>query len=439
MLVLHILALVAIWGIARFGRRDDRPFFYVLLFSTAYYGLGGYSYWVIFQHSVFAGRDWDESLLDEASILISLTAVALAAVVFILGRMSRMADVGVAVPVLGPRTRAQVPTVFWLMLGVGVAASLFVLSKGSVSTDAGDVRMRSPIFLIAYQFSDIIIAAALYRLAVRGFDRLTIVTILYFAVYATMVGFRYKIALIGVPMIMYLAFSSGPAGRKYIVTGAAALGAVALFSAMTLFRQKFGSLDVHRTLREPFQEIIYGFFAETNIIFGLSTIIRANVDQGIIHPVQPIADALMELLPRFLFPSRSTGEYLRPMQLAFLSDQGIASGTAYPWIGEFLIMFGWLGTVAAPVLLGTVYIWVKGRLKSLSSTPRQWIVGIFLLATLLGYYHFSRGYLPQILKSYLFVLVPFLILCASERWSFVTRSLRSRDQGKRRNPRILYK
>lgn len=108
-----------------------------------------------------------------------------------------------------------------------------------------------------------------------------------------------------------------------------------------------------------------------------------------------------------------------------ITEQGRRSGTAYYWVGEFCIMFGWLGYLLGPCLLFIVYKALISAAARLTRTPAEYAMAAFLLAAIIGYYQFGRGYFPQIFKSYLFVFIPYLLLCYSNHVVFVWNNNRS--------------
>ncbi|WP_168077283.1 hypothetical protein [Caulobacter sp. SSI4214] len=410
LLDLTISAILLSFLLSIWATRNDIPIVLMLAVSSLYYCIGGLWYWINARNSIFVGVSWEQSYLIESAAIISTSTFLLSFCIVILSKTRTSAVVRSMPREVTPTCdHSQHSLIYWAFLTLGVTASLFVLAKSSFSGGA-DRSTRGPLFLIAYQLSDILIAIAAYRVARNGFNAGTIALITYFVLYATLVGFRYKIALLFIPIILLIIFSPIPMRRKISVAAIGSLTIIALFSAMTLFRVKFGAPDLTRRIENPIQSILYGFFAETNVLFGMHTIVQNNIRAGDLHPFQPLIDTGAELLPRAIFSDRATGGYLRQMQLGFLTDQGMKSGTAYPWVGEFCIMFGWAGIVIAPLVMATIYEAIVRLLARSSAGSRYYFMGIFLFAGILGYYHFSRGYMPQIFKCYLFVMAPFIIL-----------------------------
>jgi hypothetical protein len=416
MMVFFVLILVSVailFFVFLSAEEQDKPLALILLLSTSYYCIGGLWYWTAIVGGIFTGVHWENSyLLRSASILACSTAM-LGVLIWGAAKLAKSHGYRVEFPALKAE-KTKIGSLYYFLLAIGLIASFFILSKGTFS-ESRDPTLRGPLFLIAYQFADVLVAAILYRVATRGYDFQSIGLIAFFVIYGVLVGFRYKLALVGLPLLLSVAFSPASNMKKILIAGTAGACALALFSAMTIFRVKFGAPDLTRHVANPAQAIMYSIFAETNVLFGMTTIIEANVKVDHLFPFQPIIDTFKEYLPKAVFPNRETGNYLKPMRIGFLSNEGMKSGTAYPWIGEFCIMFGWAGMIVGPVLLGGFYLWLKRYMSELKSNQRALSMGMYILATIVGYYHFSRGYFPQISKSYIFVVFPYIVLALSTR------------------------
>jgi hypothetical protein len=271
-----------------------------------------------------------------------------------------------------------------------------------------DFESRNSFLLIAYQFGDVLIPCILFAAASGGgAKRFAGVTGLFFFIYALLVGFRYKLALVFVPLVFWHIFRGERLGRatKFVTTVLLGLGGVGVFSAMTLFRVKFGTPDFSREVRSG--DIMYSFFAESNILFGLTVILTGFVDRGIFFYLTPIFDSIKELIPHLLWPNRTSGLYLEDM----VSEVGRNAYLGYPFIGEFALMGGYFGIAIGDVVYVLVYRYFRGSILKNAPNEGTAVMGAALLAIIMGYYHYSRGYLPQATKAYIFVLVPYLVLC----------------------------
>jgi hypothetical protein len=185
---------------------------------------------------------------------------------------------------------------------------------------------------------------------------------------------------------------------------------------LTIIRNKFSIPDFSEIFdKNIFDGLVYGLFAETNILFGLTAIMRMFTETGVYIGLQPFLDSILELIPRIILPGRSTGEYVYFALLGLISDEGLVSHTAYPYVGEFLMMLGWSGFFFGSISYGILYRILHLLSLRSGSTQRVAIAGVGLAAALVGYYHYSRGYLPQAVKGYVFVFAPFIYMAFRDK------------------------
>jgi hypothetical protein len=404
MLLILFSSLALHFALLMKGKMDDRLFLGLLFFSHLYFCLGGYYYWVIKEGTYFAGFVWGEESIEKSILVLSLSTTLVAVFVFLLSRNMRDYKPRTIIPI------GRIPVATWILLFIGGISSIIIFSQGIFSGDES-ISKRSSFFLIAYQLSDVLIPVILFLVAVRGLSKVNIFLITYFVVYASLVGFRYKIALLAFPLLAMLMFSSINKSRKILLLGLLGAGVLGLFSVLTLFRSKFKGIDLSRSLDDPSSELIYGFFAETNILFGLSSILSEYIDEAQFYYFTPLFDVVLEWIPRVIMPDRITGEYLLPAKLGFITKEGMASGTAYPFVGEFMMMFGWLGAIIGILVFSMWYAYLRRVLRRIVITKELWICGLGILAAVMAYYQYSRGYLPQIAKAYICLVFPYLYLC----------------------------
>ncbi|MGH9878062.1 MAG: hypothetical protein ACRD5H_10525, partial [Nitrososphaerales archaeon] len=302
---------------------------------------------------------------------------------------------------------------FWILFGVACFSMAYVLIKGVA---LGGLNRSDPLILVFYQFSDLFIPVLLYSVAKKRFSKFNLIFISLFTTYAISVGFRYKLVLLYFPLILLLLGENVGALKKLkrrtyaVVTGCAVL---VLFSLMTLTRKKFSGLDFSALEGVSLNLILYGLFAESNIIFGLLGILSEFLNKSNFIYLQPIIDSVLELVPRFFLPDRITGAYLVTGAAGLVTDQAMKSGTAYPYFGEFLSMGGHAAGVIGVIVYASLYR-RYAKLNKLAGLAKQeyMIIGAGILAVFFGYYNFSRGYLPQSVKGFIFVVMPYYYLIA---------------------------
>lgn len=414
-LILFLSAFI--WLAAASAKGVDRAFLLIFAFSQLFYCVLGVWFWTVGRLGLFVGFYWPIEQLYRTDLYFTASNAALALMVLLLSRSTKpLTAHGYSIGT--PEVPSPFPRgVFWTFLGIGMLSSMFVLSKGSFGS-GGD---RGGFFLIAYQFSDVLIPVTCFYVARRGFNLFSLALIAYFLFFASLVGFRYKIALLAMPLMFFVLYSDFTAKKKLTIVGASGVFVMLLFSFLTLFRVKFGVPDLSKPLDQVGGSLLYGFFAEANTIFGMTAVQQWFVEGGIHYGLQPLIDAFLELIPRFLMPGRVTGEYLTQLQYGMVSEQGARSGTAYYWVGEFCIMFGWLGYYIGPIIMLGIYTAFRMLFAKLRPRRAEVALGCFIAFTTLGYYQFGRGYFPQIMKSYIFVVLPFFLLGIAHRLRFGSR------------------
>lgn len=390
-------------------RRQTWTFYSVFLFSHVYFGIGGPAYWYFVHDNYFLGYQWVG--VEERTVLLFLGVFVLVSVLLVLMKGPRQAHPA------GHHPTSELPqslavSMLWV---IGWVSMAYVLTRGAAQFSGAGGQARDPILLILYQFTDVLIAVLIYRLSRGGgANWRTMAGVGAFAVAAIIIGLRYKIALLAIPLLLFFMFGERSLLKKVgAVVGA--LCVVLLFSYMTIHRRKFSGLNMEGLGAFGIEDFLYGFFAESNIIFGAMAILKAFKDLGDYVFLTPVFDTLVEFLPRALYPAKNVGGYMAPMYNALGGGrEALLSGTTYPFFCEFYMMGGGLGLVVGLLVFVKLYYWLERSIIRYSSTRRQMVLGLCLLATFFGYYYYSRGYTPQIAKGVVFVVLPFIWLLRQE-------------------------
>lgn len=372
-----------------------RFFPYVLLISASYYSVFGPMYWVEEHDGYFAGINWSASL-DRASTVFA-AAVALLLFSYRLSLRRARAPIYPANYDAGPRLGIY-PLVF---ASIGLISALFVYLTA---------ENRGALFLVAYQLSDLAIPALIFLFA-SGRRRLLVTgAIIAFVSYGFFTGYRYKVFLLLGPIILLLVYRSRGWVRPLIASIIIGGGLLISFSLFTLARVNFGGINLQSLEHIDPSLILYGFFAESNIVFGLCSILDVVVpDENFIY-LQPLLDSALELVPRIFVPERITGDYHWTVANGLHSEEGYLSGTTYPFFGEYLLMFGYPAMIMFTIMLGFLVGWFVVKMVRTSSWGPIADGGVALIAVLFGYYYMSRGYLPQFTKAALCVLLPYFFM-----------------------------
>lgn len=376
----------------------------MLIASGIYYCVAGYLYWVTQESGYFVGVDWTSSLPNAA--LIFSFALFLTTISFYL--FLPRSDFVFNQP---NRVEAKLDKKFILLSLLAFVSCLFVFASA---------QSRGAFFLVAYQASDISIALILYAALTQPKSRNVFIFAALFVAYCIFVGFRYKLIILAFPLWILLLCRSKGFLRALVLVGFPVI-IIILFAVVTITRVKFSGLEISQLQNVDSTRLLYGFFAETNILFGVISINDFVLPSGNYIYFDPLVDALLELIPRYFIPSRDTGQQIQSVLLGLYSDEGINSGTTYPFFGEYLLMFGYFGYCIGCILCG----FFTARLVNYGcrgpSKEATW-VACALIAVLFGYYYVSRGYFPQFFKSLIFILFPFLYLTRSLRIDLRKRS-----------------
>lgn len=389
------------------SKKVDRFFLFVFLGSGFYYCVLGPLYWVYYEGGSFLGENWRDEIPWSMTVLSAAVLVTSCFVVL----LSRVAD----------RRRQEIFYDLNLGLSYKILEVLGVVGAAYVTLTAviggAGFNKNDPLILIAYQFSDLLIPVVLFGSAVSGFNKSILLKIGLFFFYASLVGYRYKIVLMVVPLaVVYMSYvrEGEPKGRivvRRVLVSVFSFVLISFLSVMTLVRSKFDGLDFSKLDLNDVDALLYSFFAESNIIFGMVGVMRSFVDKGVELGFVPVYDAFKELVPRVFFQSRETGAYLYEVLGGLLSEEALNSGTAYPFVGEYLIMGGYFGAWVGCCLFAIFYYLLRSYLaKRTSQGGRIQLTGLGLIAVFFGYYYFSRGYFPQAIKGVLFVVLPYLFL-----------------------------
>jgi hypothetical protein len=421
--------VMAMVGLIFWSPKDDRVILTFLAISTAYYCLGGSYYWGMTAKGVFEGASWGESVIVETAAMVAIASFLWAAGIWITTRLSQaplprfINDKGMP----QPWSKELV-----ILLAFAVGSSFYILKNSSFLGDEFSFDTAGPFFLILWAASDVLLPVLMFMIATRGYTKGVLALIAYFIVYAVLGGFRYKLALLFLPILWDAMTSKINIAFKIGLTALMGGSVLGLFAVMTLYRAKFGVPDFSVPLSDPGTQLLFGLFADANILFGQASIIANYVNTGMLVPFDPVLDTFKEWIPRVLYPTKSTGAYAQGIVLGMGTIQGANSHTAYPWVGEFMMMMGWWAMIVAPLVMIALYMFLKAKLRKHSATARQYTMGLALVAAMMGYYQFSRPYMPQISKGYVFIVAPYIYLCARDKTRRRTAALAT--QSSQRGP-----
>ena len=397
---LATLCIVASFSLLHFLRGIKAVFPLLLLISTIYYSLGGYWYWIFIEDGYFVGLDWRDSLAKASNLFALASFLVITSYFFAIHALKVRSSSDQAQINYIPHNGLFKSRSFITLHLLGLAASILVIFSS---------ESRGPLFLIAYQFSDILVATVLFSFALQPRSPFTLLSLIYFIAYCIFVGFRYKLAILAWPILL-LIFLTTKGPRRWIYSIVLPFFLLVGFSVITFTRVKFSGLDFASVEQIDTNKLLYGLFAETNLLFGVISIIEYVLPTYPLTYFAPLLDTFLELIPRALLPQRETGTQIYYVLEGLQSQEGFNSGTTYPFFGEYLMAFGYPGFLFGCILFGSIAAKLTAICSHLPTYRLVW-VGCGLVSSLLGYYYVSRGYFPQFSKSIIFILIPYLFLC----------------------------
>lgn len=147
--------------------------------------------------------------------------------------------------------------------------------------------------------------------------------------------------------------------------------------------------------------------SESRMVYEFSGLVMQKYDESSSWKYfEPLLTAVCMPIPRAVFPWKPDGYYLREANIKVLGT--IQYGSAFLYLVEAFISFGWLGVILSGLFLG-----VLSKLFWLNYLKHQYSFGaIALLACYNGvlYVLVSRGYMAQQLTQFFYyVLIPFWV------------------------------
>lgn len=410
MIISLVIVLLTFWVCYKYSAQDFsiRIFLVVFLVSTLYYGIFGTWYWLEYKEGVFIGVSWGDELGHVRGWFIGVfVVVAIGFAVASRRTKAILLEIENNCIPIGNKTGPM----YKIFVLVGLLASTYVLIQGGSVADGAELT-DDPFLLIMYQFSDILIAVILYLISIQGLTRRNVTFFLTFCMYGIFVGLRYKVLLVAVPVLIYLFVVVGKDNISIkavmILIGFLFTG---IMSLLTVVRTKFSGIDVDALGSVDPDDMLYGLFAETNIIFGLASSLSTFGVYREFVGFAPIIDSVVQFVPRFLYPGKSLYSNLDGMLFGLgNSAEAYQSATMMPFFAEYYSMGGMVAVGLGLLFYILISIGFTISLRRVAMNFRSVVIGGSLMAIFMAYYYYSRGSIPQIFKGIVFVYLPYLHL-----------------------------
>lgn len=399
MLIALLIAYIFVFFASR--RRlsgADRQFYNIFLISSIYFGILGPWYWQTFESGYFLGVNWSA---DMDNVSLSFFGVFFLVSLYLPLLRKSAASSAVEKEIIAKATFTEK-----MFLAFGMVAVAYVVLKAGSFTNREDLNQRDPLLLIMTQASDILVPVILFRICRQGFTFSNLSLSAIFLVFTLFVGLRYKTIIFVYPLISILMYRNKGI-YKWGLVGGIALGTLLLFSVMTIYRAKFSGINSAGGESLTGDKLLYGLFAESNLIFGLLAIFKSYTSTGDYVYFAPFVDAIQDWFPRYLFPDKQVGLYLSKLYDGLGSSR---TGTAYPFFGEYYMMAGWTGLLLGVPLYLHIYKYFSRRITVNARNAQLANCGAALLAIFWGYCYFSRGFTSQTVKGVIFIVIPYIAL-----------------------------
>lgn len=398
-IILHIAILYA-------ASDDDKKLLTILLISSIYYSFLGPIYWAYERDYTFVGVNWQLNYW-RGPILLALSTTVISAVVVFSGKIfdRRVHDLNkIEYTLIFNET-------YVLLLIFGLIGGSYLITAG-IKVEGETVNL-SAFALIAYQFADILIPVIIFYVCRCGLTWGTILAIAGFIAFSSIIGYRYKLVLLVLPVLLMLWQGRSLKTKVTLATLMTVLGFI--LSLLTVARKKFEGVEIDALLDLTVDDFLYGFFAESNLMFGFQALLSKTIDTSTYAGFSPIYDAFADFIPRFLFQDKKVGLYVEQFVAeGLITEEGFKSGTAYPFIGEYIMMGGVWGLFIGCACFAWAYVTLRNIMVRHIRVGYQRNLLLWYLAVFFGYYCYSRGFLPQVSKTFIFVVAPiFLLLGAS--------------------------
>jgi hypothetical protein len=230
----------------------------------------------------------------------------------------------------------------------------------------------------------------------------------------TSLGFRFRLVLLVVPMLMlwYLVRQRRP---NMVVVGLVVAGLLFMAGYVGLTRSYGRGLDTssleERTTEDIFTE---GVDSEgTQVFFTTSGMISITPKINPYVGLQPFISVLQFPIPSDWWPGKDTFGYIERSVQNLFNSPTLGTGAALLCYGEWFLMSGWDSLILMSVLFGWLIRCLWNWMLIRRHEPLA--LTIYALSTSFLYVVVSRGYMAQVVSSSVFILGPMFWIY--RRWS----------------------
>ena len=229
----------------------------------------------------------------------------------------------------------------------------------------------------------------------------------------TSLGFRFRLVLLAVPMLLlwYLVRQKRP---NLAAVGLLMAGLIFMAGFVGLTRSYGRGLDLsaveERSAGEIFAE---GLGGESQVFLTTSGMMAITPGLYPYVGLQPLISVLQFPIPKAWFPDKDTFGYLKRAIETLFNSPSLGLGAALLCYGEWFLMAGWPSLILMSVLLGWLLRCLWNWLLIRQTEPLA--LTLYALSVSFVYLVVSRGYLAQVVAGAVFTLGP--LFWIYRRWS----------------------
>lgn len=295
-----------------------------------------------------------------------------------------------------------IPTIYYITRSGGMSI-LYVLSLGLYGSSSAGNAIGDIGFLSMFSYSLPTVTLLYYE-----FGKSKVLKFIFFALMIILqisMGYRFIIVQIAIMFFAYyyLKHNKQPKFRQLLLSLVILLVPILI---MTLFRDsirdgggmQLSSINIE-TIFTGLNDAILGNFRIYQNFYGMVNVIPEVYDY--VYGRQIIIGTFLMIIPRIIWPTKVSsygGEGLKE-----LIGSNIASGQAYPNLGEYYYAFGIFGVILCMFIYG--WFMKKVRIRFMRSTLN---INLMIFAVLLGcnLQIIIRGYMPSNVYLILFSVLP---------------------------------
>ncbi|RPH16156.1 MAG: O-antigen polysaccharide polymerase Wzy, partial [Alteromonadaceae bacterium TMED7] len=381
--------------------------------SSLYYGVGGAWYWLEFNDGWFLSAKWKDEIEHIIPIyfyvFLYVYCMSIILNYFILkGEKSKYSD-----------ENNNYSNFLFPLVVIGTLSSIYVIVKG-LGANSKDEFINDPFSLIFYQFADVLIACILYYFTICKKKNIFYIILAVFLAYCIFTGLRYKIALMCGSLILFYIYSARLNLKKVLFLTCSVATILTIFSVLTVTRNKFSGVNTSEIAYLDMDKLMYGFFAETNSLYGFASAFFTYDERLPYVGMTPIIEVFEQFIPRFLYPDKNLYTHLKDIAYSIsYSKESEMSGTTVPFFGEYYVMAGWPGILIGCLVYTFLVFFLMKLVIKFSKNFKQNLIGVSLVSIYCGYFYYSRGSVSLISKGIIFIILPYILLVWSHGKKFL--------------------